>query len=139
MFEEMDEIFTRLFSRVQQQMSMGEMPVSGYHIVIQGGGRPAVEDGMQSLPSRVTQSPAAEVHRIDDMVMVVAELPGAPQESVRLDISGQRLIIDAGPRELPYHTTADLPPGDAGSMQHTFKNGVLEVTFRAPAGEPESP
>lgn len=138
MFDEMDEIFNHLVSRMQQQMYMGEMPVSGYRIVIEGGGRPPADEGMPSLPSRVTQSPAAEVHRIDDLLMVVAELPGAPPESVRLDLAGQRLTIDAGTPELPYHTAADLPPVDAESMQHSFKNGVLEVTFRVPAGEPAS-
>jgi HSP20 family molecular chaperone IbpA len=31
---------------------------------------------------------------------------------------------------LQYHTHADLPPVDSGSMQTSFKNGVLEVTLK---------
>ena len=52
-------------------------------------------------------------------------------EQIHLELQGfSTLIIDAGGIGTPYHTTADLPPVDAGSMQSTFRNGVLEVTFR---------
>jgi HSP20 family molecular chaperone IbpA len=130
MFEEMDEMFARLFSQMQQHMLTGNQPLSGYRIVVQNTGYPSAEPDIPSVQPRTTTNPVAEVHRIDDEVKVIAELPGARPESVRLDLQCQRLTIDAGEPDLPYHTTADLPPVDAGSLQQSFRNGVLEVTFQ---------
>ena len=130
MFEEMDEMFARLFTRMDREFASGNPQVCGYRIVMGNEGMPG---GMQEIPassSRVTHEPVAEVHRIGDETKVVAELPGATDESVRLDVKGNTLVIDAGDAENHYHTTADLPPVDAASMQGSFKNGVLEVTFR---------
>ena len=130
MFEEMDEIFARLFSQMQQDMLADNRQFSGYRIVIRGSDFPESDGNTPGVQPRITETPVAEMHRIDDEVKVIAELPGARPDSIRLGVDGQRLIIDAGDPEMPYHTMADLPPVDAGSMQHSFRNGVLEVTFR---------
>lgn len=138
MFEEMDEIFDRLFSRMNQDLMNGRPQVSGFRIIIDGGDlHTPVQDNWE-IPSRTATSPVAEVHRIDDEVKVITELPGAAKDSIRLDVQGSVLSIDGDGVTSPYHTTADLPPVDAGSMQSTFRNGVLEVTFRALAEEPAS-
>jgi HSP20 family molecular chaperone IbpA len=139
MFQEMDEMFARLFDRMQRGSGLGEPQVYGYKIVIQGGDgslKPAQEE--LSLPSRAGSEPAAEVHRIDNDVMVVVELPGATAESVRLTPQNGQLTIDAEGCGNTYHSKTDLPPVDIASMQSTFKNGVLEVTFRTLSGNPES-
>ena len=130
MFEEMDEIFARLFSQMQHEMLADNRQFSGYRIVIRGSDFPESSGNTLRVQPRITETPVAEVHRIDDEVKVIAELPGARPDSIRLGVDGQRLIIDAGDPEMPYHTMADLPPVDAGSMQQSFRNGVLEVTFR---------
>ena len=135
MFDEMDEVFARLFSRMQQEMMAGNEPVSGYRILIEGTGFPPADREVPQVQPRVTTTPVAEVHRIDDEVRVIVELPGARADSIRLDLNNQRLTIDAGEPDMPYHTTADLPPVDPGSMQQSFRNSVLEVTLRT-LGEP---
>jgi HSP20 family protein len=130
LFEEMDEMFDRLFMRMDREFTSGNPQVYGYRIVISNDGPPG---GMPEIPppsSRLTHEPVAEVHRIGDETKVVAELPGATGESIRLDVKGNMLIIDAGDAENHYHTTADLPPVEAASMQRSLRNGVLEVTFR---------
>jgi len=130
MFEEMDEMFARLFTRMDREFMTGNPQVYGYRIVT---GNDGARDGMQEIPaisSRVTHEPVAEVHRIGDETKVVTELPGTTDEMIRLDVKGNMLIIDAGDAENHYHTTADLPPVDVASMQKSFRNGVLEVTFR---------
>lgn len=131
MFDEMDEVFDRLFANLHREMMAGTGPVSGYRIVIEGSGFPPGEQELPPAGPRITTTPVAEVHRIDNEVKVIAELPGATEESIHLDIQGNKLIIDAGDPDMPYHTAADLPPVDAGSLQRSFRNGVLEVTFQA--------
>jgi HSP20 family protein len=135
MFDEMDEIFDRLISRMDRAFMNGAPQEYGYRIVIRNDGEgPAIVetdgtfDDTASL-SRVTSEPVAEVHRIGDEVKVIADLPGITGEELRLDLKGNTLIIDAGDADHHYHTSAVLPPVDPGSMQKSLKNGVLEVTF----------
>jgi len=130
LFEEMDVLFSRLFTRMDREFTNGNPQVYGYRIVI---GNDETPGGMQEIPaptSRVTREPVAEVHRIGDETTVVVELPGTTEDSIRLEVKGNLLIIDAGDAENHYHTTADLPPVDAASMRQSLRHGVLEVTFR---------
>ncbi len=137
MFDEMDEMFARLFSRMHHEMDTGFLPASGYHVVYHGTRGMPAEPDLPKVQPRATRNPAAEVHQIDDEVMVVAELPGARPESVRISLDNTLLTISADEPEMPYHTQATLPPVDPATMQKTFRNGVLEVTFRRLA-DPEN-
>ena len=132
MFDEMDEMFARLFSRLDREFIAGSPPVSGYHIMVRGNGedlpQPEMPDDAGSV-SRVTGEPVAEVHRTGNEVRVIIDLPGITEEALRLDVRGSALIIDAGDADHHYRTSAALPPVDTASMQYTLKNGVLEVTF----------
>ena len=131
-FDEMDEMFARLFLRMDREFMDGSSPGYGYRIMVRDSGegpemREMADDAVPS--SRVTGEPVAEVHHIGNEVKVIADLPGITEEALRLDVKGNTLVIDAGDADHCYHTSAALPPVDAGSMQKTLKNGVLEVTF----------
>jgi len=138
MFEEMDAIFDHLVSRMHDDFMTGNFQTHGFRIVIDSTGFPGPVQESPAHQPRASLNPAAEVHRLDDEVKVIAELPGAARESIRLDVLGSTLVIDADGPETPYHTTAGLPAVDAASMQSTFRNGVLEVTFRVLPEEPVS-
>ena len=130
MFDEMDEMFARLFSRMDREFMDGNSRVHGYRIEYLNGNPVQGMAETPLSPPRSTHEPVAEVHRIGDETKVITELPGATEEMIRLDVRGNTLVIDAGDAENHYHTTADLPPVEAASMQKSFRNGVLEVTFR---------
>jgi HSP20 family molecular chaperone IbpA len=134
MFEQMDEMFARLFSRMDREFMNGSPGMSGYRVVFERGGEPAGIPATEAPRSRDGSEPVTEVHRIGDEVMVIAELPGVTGESLRLDVQGDQLVIDAGDADHHYHTTATLPPVDAASLQSSIKNGVLEVTFMSLPG-----
>ncbi len=138
MFEEMDEIFSQLAARMQGGFMEGDPNGSAFRIVITGGSPPGIPPRAPAMPDRTSASPVAEVHRLEDEVRVIAELPGASGETIRLNVTDHELVIDAVGPGIPYHTTAALPPVDAGSMQSTFRNGVLEVTFLALPDDPAS-
>lgn len=129
MFDQMDEMFARLFSQMSRDMSTGGPKVYGYHIVINNGEGPGEVTEFQPALSRSAGEPVAEVHHIGDETMVIAELPGISEESVRLDMKGTTLVIDAGDADNHYHTTAKVPGVDPATMTKSLKNGVLEVTF----------
>jgi len=131
-FSEMDDIFARLFTRIDREFMSDVLPGNGYHIIIRDDGEWAVmleeRDDSLSFPGSASE-PMAEVHRIGNEVKVIAALPGITEEALRLDVKGSTLIIDAGDADHAYRTSAVLPPVDTGSMQVTLKNGVLEVSF----------
>jgi HSP20 family molecular chaperone IbpA len=141
MFDEMDEMFGRLFLRLNREFMAGSPQISGCPIMIQDNG-----EGLkaQEMPddagsvSRVTGEPVAEVHRIGNEVNVIADLPGITGEALRLDVKGTMLIIDAGDADHHYRSSAVLPPVDTGSMQKTLKNGVPGVTFTSLPGPSEN-
>ena len=129
MFDEMDEMFARLFSRMDREFMSGSPKVYGYRFVIDNGDVQGEVADVPSPASRETHEPVTEVHRIGDETKVITGLPGATDESVRLDVKGTTLVIDAGDAENHYHATAEIPGVDAASMTRSFRNGVLEVTF----------
>lgn len=127
MFREMDTLFSQLFARMTHDFPAGENPVFSFHMIMPVGGElPRVQDS----PQRGSTGPVAEVHRIDDEVKVIAELPGTTMDAIRLRLNGTVLSIDSDGDTETYHTSAVVPPVDPGSMQATCKNGVLEVTFK---------
>jgi HSP20 family protein len=134
MFGEMDEMFARLFSRMDREFMAGSPGISGYRVVFESGGYPGEMPEIEAPRSRDSSEPVTEVHRIGDEVKVIAELPGVTDDSLRLDVQGDQLVIDAGDADHHYHTSATLPPVDAASLHSSIKNGVLEVTFRSLPG-----
>jgi HSP20 family protein len=135
-FEEMDEVFARIFSRMDREFMVGNPDVFSYRIVIGNDNDPRITREIAAPPSRAARDPVAEVHQVGEETMVITELPGTAEEDIRLAVSGTTLVIDAGDAEHHYHTTAPLPPVDAATMQKSFKNGILEVTFRNLPGSP---
>jgi len=129
MFDQMDEMFARLFSQMSRDMSTGGPKVYGYHIVIDNGSGPGDVTEFQPALPRSSGEPVAEVHHIGDETMVIVELPGITEESVRLNMKGTTLVIDAGDADNHYHTTTEVPGVDPATMTKSLKNGVLEVTF----------
>jgi HSP20 family molecular chaperone IbpA len=132
MFDEMDGIFERIFSRMNREFMAGSPRAYEYRIVVRDDGEGFEEPEMQdnaACPSRLTGEPVAEVHRIGNEVKVITELPGITGDALRLGVKGNLLVIDAGDADHSCRTSAALPPVDTGSMKTSLKNGVLEVTF----------
>ena len=131
-FDEMDEMFARLFSRMDREFMAGSPQEYWYRVMIRNDGEaPEIQEIADdaAFPTCVTGEPLAEVHRIGNEVKVIADLPGITEEALRLDVNGDTLVIDAGDADHSYRKSAALPPVDTASMQKTLKNGVLEVTF----------
>jgi HSP20 family molecular chaperone IbpA len=128
-FDQMDAMMAQMFADMNRGIAGIPTNAVGYRIFIQGGGMP--QDPLGGRISRTCNphEPVPEVHRIGNEVKVVAELPGADSTTINLDLKGETLAINADGMGQHYATTAALPPVDPASMHHSFKNGVLEVTF----------
>jgi HSP20 family molecular chaperone IbpA len=130
MFREMDELFAHIYARMTRDFTAGEPQAFGYQVIIQAGGGSSPVSRTPHDQLRVNSEPIVEIHRIGDEVKVITELPGTTMDAIDLELKGSTLIIDADGGSLQYHTHADVSRVDPGSMQISFKNGVLEVTFK---------
>ena len=129
-FDQMDAMMARMFADMSRGTVTGMPPhAMGYRVIIQGSGMPQNSPDGSAISARNPCEPVPEVHQIGDEVKVIVELPGVTDESLRLDVQGDRLIIDAGDADRHYHTSALLPPVNAAPYRKSLKNGVLEVTF----------
>jgi HSP20 family molecular chaperone IbpA len=130
MFREVDELFAQIYARMSRDFAAGEPQAFGYRMIIQGSGEALPVSCSPHDHVRANSEPVVEIHLIGDEVKVITELPGTTMDTIELNRLGSTLNIDADGGSLQYHTHADLPPVDSGSMQTSFKNGVLEVTFK---------
>ena len=123
---EMD-VFSRLFDWMPRDLTVNHSHFR-YRMIIRQEEDLSLIPGLQCEPVRATSEPVVEIHRMGKEVKVITELPGMTMDAIDLELRGSTLCIDAGgPRK--YHARADLPTVDPNSMQTSFKNGVLEVTF----------
>lgn len=71
-----------------------------------------------------------DVQETDDLVRVVADVPGVDKEAIDLQCDGQVLTIRASGDHTDYAERLDLPARvDEHSATATYNNGVLEVSF----------
>ena len=99
---------------------------------------------------RVGLMPAIETFTRDDQLVVRVDLPGIDPAAVEIAVEGTTLTIKGERKwttegkepgrtysEVAYGSferTLTLPPGvDSESVQASYKDGVLEVTMKAPA------
>ena len=129
-FDLMDEIIEKLLGEVG--ISRKGASENGFRIIISGN----IPVGSPETGGEEPSDHPPEVHEIDDEVRVVTEVPGAGQEDVHLDISGETLTIEAETGAGRQVTHVALPPVDAASMQYTCRNGVLEVVFKKASDPP---
>ena len=129
MFRDMDEMFAYIYTQITHEFSGREPRVFGNPAILEREGESSKETCLLHDELRSGSEPVVEVHRIDDEVKVITELPGITRDTLHLTMKGNTLFIDADTGTLLYHTSAILPPVDTEPVQVSLKNGVLEVTF----------
>lgn len=81
----------------------------------------------------LTREPLTDIIEEEDEVIVVAEIPGAVKETIKLDANEESITITATDEEgeRSYNTTLDLPvPIIPDRAKASFKNGILEVRLQ---------
>lgn len=69
----------------------------------------------------------ADVFEEADHLRVVAEMPGAKEDTIRVDLQGDRLFISARSPQREYQQSIPLPGSPKSVLETSYKNGVLEV------------
>lgn len=71
--------------------------------------------------------PVFDVFEEDNCISVIAEIPGASEEDIRIKLEGSKLQISAG----SYSKTVVLPAETEAIKEKSFKNGVLQLKIKS--------
>lgn len=92
----------------------------------------------QALERQIEQSSGlaerpllCEVLRFPNEIKIIAELPGAFEESISINSDSSQLEIEAQSEMRDYYHIINLPPeAEAKSWKYGFLNGLLEITLQ---------
>jgi len=117
--------------------------VYGYSMTIGPDGKPKVRE-FGNVKSPVSnrgyftkplisseREPLADISTTDKEVKVVIEIPGVSKENIKINVYGTSVEINTTGTERKYHEVIEIPPDtDIETASSTYKNGILEITFK---------
>ena len=105
-----------------------KMGLGGKPVIEQFGNIKATEKGAVVTEVR---EPIVDVFDEEEKLVVIAELPGVEERDIHLEVMGDILNLSAEAKDRKYSKEVLLPsPVDAGSIESSYKNGVLEIRLR---------
>jgi HSP20 family protein len=116
----------------------------GYTMTIGPDGKPLVREygnvkpGL--LPTSSTREPLVDtlVDEKENVLKLVAEMPGVEKKDVKVVVEDKSVNIDAEHGEKKYHAKVPIKHKiDQDSAKASYKNGILELKFNL--AEPEKP
>ena len=109
----------------------------GYTVSVGPDGRPVAREYGNIRPEQVhaVDSQNLSVETIVDdgqkLVKMVAEMPGVEKSDVKIRVESKTVNIDAERGKKKYHAAVPLKPRiDTSSAKASYKNGILELTFK---------
>jgi HSP20 family protein len=82
------------------------------------------------------REPLVDVFDEDDVLLVIAELPGVEEKDIHLEVHDGLLKFSTNTRGRRYARELPLPcPVEESAMESAYKNGVLEIRLRKVGGE----
>jgi HSP20 family protein len=119
--------------------------VYGYSMTIGPDGKPKVREfgnmrpsyrlgGMSASAKPVIsdeREPLADVTTTDTEIKVIIEMPGVGKENIKINAYDHSVEVKSEDPQRKYHRVIDIPPeADTGTARSTYKNGVLEISFK---------
>ena len=139
----MDEIFDRLNRAMGMNLeNLGKNPfIYGFSVTYRSGESPEIREfgniptfeQMETGDRRYldTRKPLIDILETEDKVHVIAEIPGIEKENILLNATDLILDIETIDGNPKYSERVEMPVKvDPQSAKATYKNGVLEVTFK---------
>ena len=105
-----------------------KMGLGGKPVIEQFGNIKATEKGAVVAEVR---EPIVDVFDEGEKLVVIAELPGVEEGDIHLEVKDDILDLSAEAKDRKYSKEVLLPSTvDAGSMESSYKNGILEIKLR---------
>ncbi|HZD81628.1 MAG TPA: archaeal heat shock protein Hsp20 [Nitrososphaeraceae archaeon] len=77
------------------------------------------------------REPLADVTTTDKEVKVIVEMPGVNKENIRVNAYNNSVEITTDKEKRKYREVVEIPPEtDIETATSTYKNGILEITFK---------
>jgi HSP20 family molecular chaperone IbpA len=122
-----------LIRKILEMSGDGRPMVIGMKIII--GGYPP--DANPFARGDATE-PEIELHSIGDRIVLSTELPGTSPEQIQVLFKEDRVYIWAKNPDRQYRASRKVPPASEGSVEISFRHGVLEVSYLPSAVAAES-
>ena len=140
-FEQMSGSFMNLDNVFEMLKNAGNIsgPIFyGYTMTTGPDGKPVIEEygnvQPDMLPTENKREPLIDtlVDEKEKTLKIVAEMPGVEKKDVSVVVGDDKVIhIDAERGEKNYHVKVPIKHKvDAESPKATYKNGILELTFK---------
>jgi len=82
------------------------------------------------------REPLVDVFDEDDVLLVIAELPGVEERDIQIEVHDGLLKLSTTTKGRRYTKELQLPcPVEESTMESAYKNGVLEIRLRKTCGE----
>jgi HSP20 family protein len=119
--------------------------VYGYSMTIGPDGKPKVTEFGNMRPSyrlggvspsakpviSGEREPLADVTTSDKEIKVIVEMPGVSKENIKINAYDNSVEVKSEDPQRKYHRVIDIPPeADTETVRSTYKNGVLEISFK---------
>ncbi len=101
------------------------------------GGKPVIDtfgnirESGQGATVEEVREPLADVFDEKDHILVVVELPGIPEDKLKVELNGDIINLSAESADRKYAREILLPAKvKPGSMKTSYRNGILEITLQ---------
>jgi len=121
---------TSIEDLIRQMMELagtrqGAPVIIGMQIIVS----PGQPGGPGPLSRGDDTEPEIEVHTFGNRVTLVTELPGMAPENIQVLFRDDRVFIWAKDTERYYRASSKVPPAVKGSVEISYRHGVLEVSY----------
>lgn len=137
-FDEIDRIFNRMsgIDSLLEGFGMRSAPLYyGCTVAVGPDGRPHIQEYGNACVTCQPEDAGSLVDTIVDdkagLLKLVAEMPGVEKQDIDVTVQDEQIEISAQRGEKKYHATVPTRNDvDPDSAKATYKNGVLEVSFK---------
>lgn len=142
-FQDIDQMMNSMFrTATSLEGNMRQNPNTvyyGYQVNTGPDGKPHVREfgnirpTMRGTSELASREPFVDtlVDEKENLLNVVAEMPGIQKEDIKLEVTDKSLVIKAENKDRNYSTEVPLStPVDASSAKASYNNGILEVKLK---------
>ena len=144
--DEYDKLFKKMSRSFNLENVLGEFENTssisgpfcyGYTMTIGPDGKPVVQEYGNARPNTLPYSKGRQplvdtiVDEKDNIIKLVAEMPGVEKNDINVVVEEKSVDITAEHDEKNYHVKVPIKDNiDKDSAKASYKNGVLEVSFK---------
>jgi len=134
----MEERMARIFEEAKKAETEGEPKsfVYGFSMKTGPDGKPSIEEfgniPRNDEPKHLDEiEPLVDVIEEDDIVKVIAEVPGVEKEDINIEAEAYEVTLKVDTPKRKYHKIIKLPAEvRTDGTQASYKNGILEITLK---------